>query len=73
MSAAQPASTSPRRVVAHTRAATGFAFNAADDRYDEIRLNLRDVPNLPRLDDMHVEGFKPSLLSRLMDLFVPAP
>jgi hypothetical protein len=38
---------------------------------DEIRLNLSDIP-LPRLDnEMHVEGFKPSLLSRLLDLVMP--
>ena len=61
---ARPTQASPAR-------STGqFAFAAASGD-DEIRLNLSDIP-LPRQDnEMHVEGFKPSLLSRLLDLVMP--
>jgi hypothetical protein len=52
------------------RSAGQWAF-AADGGDDELRLNLSDIP-LPRHDNgMHVEGFKPSLLSRLLDLVMP--
>jgi hypothetical protein len=80
MSAGHSASTQVRRPapaapVRPTRASpacgTGqFAFAAANGD-DEIRLNLGDIP-IPRQDNaMHVEGFKPSLLSRLLDLVMP--
>jgi hypothetical protein len=57
--------------VARNTSSTGqFAFAAASGD-DEIRLNLGDIP-IPRQDnEMHVEGFKPSLLSRLLDLVMP--
>jgi len=52
------------------RSTQQFAFAAASGD-DEIRINLGDIP-LPRQDNqMHVEGFKPSLLSRLLDLVMP--
>jgi hypothetical protein len=52
------------------RSTQQFAFAAASGD-DEIRINLGDIP-LPRQDnEMHVEGFKPSLLSRLLDLVMP--
>lgn len=35
----------------------------------EFRLNLSDIPAMP--DSLDVEGFKPSLLSRLFDLVAP--
>jgi hypothetical protein len=35
---------------------------------DEIRLHLADIPRLE--ESMDVEGLKPTLLSRLFDLFV---
>jgi hypothetical protein len=37
---------------------------------EEIRLNLSDIPRLG-IGDLDVEGFKPSLLSRLFDLVAP--
>ena len=37
---------------------------------EEIRLNLSDIPRIG-LGDLDVEGFKPSLLSRLFDLVAP--
>jgi hypothetical protein len=80
MSAGHSASTQVRRTAPAAPArptqappvrSTGqFAF-AATSADDEIRLNLSDIP-LPRQDNaMHVEGFKPSLLSRLLDLVMP--
>jgi hypothetical protein len=49
------------------RPAEGFAFAA--DHEDEFRVNLGDIPR-PQ-ETMEVEGFKPSLLSRLFDLIAP--
>ena len=80
MSAGHSASTQVRRTAPAAPArptqaplarSTGqFAF-AAGSADDELRLNLSDIP-LPRQDnEMHVEGFKPSLLSRLLDLVMP--
>jgi hypothetical protein len=61
---ARPTQASPARNTAQ------YAF-AASSGDDEIRLNLSDIP-IPHLGDaMHVEGFKPSLLSRLLDLVMP--
>lgn len=37
---------------------------------EEIRLNLSDIPRMDT-GDLDVEGFKPSLLSRLFDLVAP--
>jgi hypothetical protein len=37
---------------------------------EEIRLNLSDIPRIST-GDLDVEGFKPSLLSRLFDLVAP--
>jgi len=80
MSAGHSASTQVRRTapaaparpaqapVARSTRQLAFATSSADD---EIRINLGDIP-LPRLEnEMHVEGFKPSLLSRLLDLVMP--
>ena len=47
-----------------------FAFAAASGD-DEFRLNLSDIPLVRQDDEMHVEGFKPTLLSRLLDLVMP--
>ena len=79
MSAGHSASTQVRRTAAAAparqtqtpaRSTSQFAFAAASGD-DEIRLNLGDIP-IPRQDnEMHVEGFKPSLLSRLLDLVMP--
>jgi len=37
---------------------------------EEVRLNLSDIPVMSS-GDLEVEGFKPSLLSRLYDLIAP--
>ena len=80
MSAGQSASAQVRRTAPAAparptqsppaRSTPQFAFAAASAD-DEIRLNLADIP-LPRQDnEMHVEGFRPTLLSRLLDLVMP--
>jgi hypothetical protein len=50
------------------RAAQGFRF-VADDDADEIRIHVADLPRVE--ESLIVEGFKPTLLSRLFDLFAP--
>jgi hypothetical protein len=82
MSAASPASSQVRRTAAAApsrsqsaqpgarqpvAASGGFAFVAASD--DEFKLNLGDIPHMPATLD--IEGFKPTLLSRLFDLVAP--
>jgi hypothetical protein len=47
-----------------------FAFAAASGD-DEIRLHLGDIQLPPPDTEMKVEGFKPTLLSRLLDLVMP--
>jgi hypothetical protein len=49
---------------------SGFAFAAASGD-DEIRLHLGDIQLPPPDTEMKVEGFKPTLLSRLLDLVMP--
>lgn len=73
MSAAHAASP-VRRPVSTPQAArpasrTAPAFNDASGGEDVIRLQLHDIPRVQ--ETMDVEGFKPSLLSRLFDLVVP--
>ena len=80
MSAGQSASTQVRRTapaaparsthaaVARTTQQFAFAATSADD---EIRLNLSDIPRIQPDTEMRVEGFKPTLLSRLLDLVMP--
>jgi hypothetical protein len=80
MSAGHPATSQVRRTAAAAparptqpapvRSTAQFAFAAASAD-DEIRLNLSDIPLMRLQDSMHVEGFKPSLLSRLLDLILP--
>ncbi len=50
-----------------TRAANDFFAPRGEE---EIHLNLSDIPPLST-GDLDVEGFKPSLLSRLFDLVSP--
>ena len=80
MSAANAANTQVRRPVAPTRTAaapvarpTMQAASAAalafDDHDEDFRLNLSDIP-LQR-ESLDVEGLKPTLLSRLLDLVMP--
>ncbi len=74
MSAASPAMSTARRTEAAAPArpvrqqAQAFAFSAPRGE-DEIRLNLADIPRMEAT--MDIEGFKPSLLSRLFDLVAP--
>ncbi|HKU13082.1 MAG TPA: hypothetical protein VJQ52_01730 [Steroidobacteraceae bacterium] len=53
---------------ARSNAQFAFAAASADD---EIRLNLSDIPPVRQDTEMHVEGFKPSLFSRFLDLVMP--
>ena len=80
MSAGQSASTQVRRTapaaparstqppVARNTQQFAFAAASADD---EIRLNLSDIPRIQPDTEMRVEGFRPTLLSRLLDLVMP--
>ena len=83
MSAANAANAQPvRRPVAPTRAtaapvarpamqaAPAVAANASfEDHDDEFRLNLSDIPRMR--ESLEVDGLKPTLLSRLLDLVMP--
>jgi hypothetical protein len=51
------------------RSTQQFAFASSGD--DEIRLHLADIQLPPPDTEMKVEGFKPTLLSRLLDLVMP--
>ena len=57
--AAQPPAASPASAKRH----------AFDHHEDEFRLNLSDIPTMR--ESMEVEGLKPTLLSRFMDLVSP--
>jgi hypothetical protein len=61
---ARPAQPQPS---ARARQSEGFAFAADHD--DEFRVNLSDIPR--QQESMEIEGFKPSLLSRLFNLIAP--
>jgi hypothetical protein len=61
---AQPTKTPPAR----SRGQFAFAAASGDD---EIRLHLADIQWPPPDTEMKVEGFKPTLLSRLLDLVMP--
>jgi hypothetical protein len=60
----------PTQAAAPARNTQQFAFAAANGD-DEIRLHLGDIQMPPPDTEMHVEGFKPTLLSRLLDLVMP--
>jgi hypothetical protein len=64
---ALPQAPAPRPVPRATQAAAAFL----DDVEDEFRLHLADIPEVPEARSMDVEGFKPSLLSKLLDLVSP--
>lgn len=73
MSAASSAATQVRRNAASSHApspqsAAQPAIVFADSG-DEIRINLGDIPL--QQESMDIEGFKPTLLSRLLDFIVP--
>lgn len=76
-SAAQPTRRAePSRPAAPTRPAAARtaapAFFSCDDA-DEIRVNLADIPRMSFAveSSMHIEGLKPTLLSRLLGLVMP--
>jgi hypothetical protein len=76
MSAASSASAPARRVAAPARPASAPAARAThaavatfDDNEDEFRLNLSDIPRMR--ESMVVDGLRPSVLSRLLDLVAP--
>ncbi len=76
MSAAVPPNASRREVSAQRPAAAARPMkqaNAAiwfeEDDTADFRLNLRDI-SLPR-GTLHVEGLKPTLFSRLLDIVAP--
>lgn len=48
---------------------TSFVLPVTGHDYDEIKLHLNDIPRMEM--SMDVEGFKPSLLSRLLNLIAP--
>ena len=70
MSAASSARTAVRDTVPQPAASakpvkrSGFSFAGEDE--DQFRLNLNDIPHVPY--SMDVEGFKPSLLARLVGM-----
>lgn len=57
----------PRSAPRATQAAAAFL----DEVEDEFRLHLADIPEVPEARSMDVEGFKPSLFSRFLDLVSP--
>lgn len=63
---ARPASAPIARSVAAAPVAAAAGF---DHHEDEFRINLSDIPRMR--ESMDVDGLKPSLLSRLLDLVAP--
>ncbi|HEX7116910.1 MAG TPA: hypothetical protein VF193_17420 [Steroidobacter sp.] len=74
MSAATPASQVRRPVsgaqtqsgMAHASMHRGQAARRLESGEEEFRLHLNDLPRIER--DLEVDGFKPTLLSRLFNL-----
>jgi hypothetical protein len=60
-----PAGTRP----AHTATQPARLSFASKESEPELKLNLADIPRAQ--ESLEVEGFKPTLLSRLFDLFMP--
>jgi hypothetical protein len=48
---------------------TSFVLPVTGHDHDKIKLHLSDIPRMEM--SMEVEGFKPSLLSRLLNLIAP--
>jgi hypothetical protein len=65
---APPARSAPLPHAAQAGRGARVAFDPPDPE-DEIRIRLDDIP--PLQQTMDVEGFKPTLLSRLFDLVTP--
>lgn len=57
----------PRPAPRSQQAATAFL----DETEVEFTLNLADIPEVPEARSMNVDGFRPSLLGKLLDLLVP--
>ncbi|MET0533728.1 MAG: hypothetical protein ABW171_05840 [Steroidobacter sp.] len=66
---AQPHSQSHAQVRQPAPVARAHDFSSPRGE-EEVRLNLSDIPPMSS-GDLEVEGFKPSLLSRLFDLVAP--
>ena len=60
----RPAMTATPRPAMQPAVAMGF-----DEDEPEFRLNLSDIPRMR--ESLDVEGLKPTLLSRLLDLIMP--
>jgi hypothetical protein len=54
---------------AHTATQPARLSFASKESEPELKLNLADIPRAQ--ETLEVEGFKPTLLSRLFDLFMP--
>ena len=67
--AAAPSRAPQQQAHAYAQAQAPVRRSAPRDE-DEMRLDLRDISPLSP-SDLDVEGFKPSLLSRLLDLVAP--
>lgn len=73
MSAA-PSASRPMQARAPMRAPAPRAARTAapafePDSEDEFKINLADIPRAPA--SLEIEGFKPSLLSRLLNVIAP--
>jgi hypothetical protein len=64
----RPATAAPARPAKAMSACGSGQFASGDD---ELRLHLADIPLPPQDTEMRVEGFKPTLLSRFLDLVMP--
>jgi hypothetical protein len=66
--AAAPSRSATAQPAVRQPASSGIVFADADDG-DEIKINLGDIPRMK--ETLDIEGFKPTLLSRLFDLVAP--
>jgi hypothetical protein len=60
---------SPAAAPAAPVRAQRVALPEHSDLDQSLKLNLSDIP-MPARQELDVEGFKPSLLSRILDIFV---
>lgn len=64
----RPAQSAQQAMRQPVHATPAFAF-AAPSADDDFRVNLGDIPRVE--ETLDIEGFKPTLLSRLFDLVAP--